>query len=170
MHQELLTARDSITNADAAKHIVSNGASSTCDGEVLLENCKISGIVNALNSGNGSSPSGYINAINSLYYMYGTRYALSPKVNTTKDGEALKILDADEFVEELPYSDYNLYSAKDLEDILTAGAGAGKMSWSVLQWEKTVYYDSILYSGGVGGDFQRRTFGVHRNQQRRQQR
>ncbi len=142
--QELLTARDSITNADAAKHIVSNGASSTCDGEVLLENCKISGIINALNSGNGSSPSGYINAINSLYYMYGTRYALSPKVNTTKDGESLKILDADEFVEDLPYSDYNLYSAKDLEDILTAGAGAGKMSWSVLQWEKTVYYDSTF--------------------------
>lgn len=139
--QELLTARDGITNADAAKHIVSNGASSTCDAEVLLENCYINGIINALNSGNGSSPSGYINAVNSLYYMYGQRYALAPKVNTTKEGEALKVLDAETFVSELPYSDYTLYSASDLASIVKVNAGAGKQAWTPLQWEKTVYYD-----------------------------
>lgn len=140
--QELLTARDSISNAEAAKHIVSNGASSTCDGEVLLENCYLNGIINALNSGNGSSPSGYINAVNSLYYMYGQRYALNPKVNTTKEGEPLKVLDAETFVSELPYSDYTLYSASDLASIVKVNAGAGKVQWIPLQWEKTVYYDS----------------------------
>lgn len=140
--QELLTARDGITNAEAAKHIVSNGASSTCDAEVLLENCYINGIINALNSGNGSSPSGYINAVNSLYYMYGQRYALNPKVNTTKEGEALKVLDADAFTSELPYSNYTLYSASDLASIVKENAGAGKVQWTPLQWEKTVYYDS----------------------------
>ena len=140
--QELLTARDGITNAEAAKHIVSNGASSTCDAEVLLENCYINGIINALNSGNGSSPSGYINAVNSLYYMYGQRYALNPKVNTTKEGEALKVLDADAFTSELPYSNYTLYSASDLASIVKGNAGAGKVQWTPLQWEKTVYYDS----------------------------
>ena len=140
--QELLTARDGITNAEAAKHIVSNGASSTCDAEVLLENCYINGIINALNSGNGSSPSGYINAVNSLYYMYGQRYALNPKVNTTKEGETLKILDADAFTSELPCSNYTLYSTNDLASIVKGNAGAGKVQWTPLQWEKTVYYDS----------------------------
>ena len=72
--QELYTARKSISNEDAAKHIVSNGASSTCNGSVLVENSYISGIMNPLNSGNGSSPSGYINQLNSLYYMNGVQY------------------------------------------------------------------------------------------------
>lgn len=140
--QELLNARDTITDSEAAAHIVSNGASSTCDGSVLLENCFVNGIINALNSGNGSSPSGYINAVNSLYYMYGERYALTPKVNTTKEGEELKLLDADSFVSELPYEDYVLYSASELYEIVRPNAGAGKQDWSALQWEKTVYYDA----------------------------
>ena len=140
--QELLEARNTIADEEVAKHIVSNGASSTCNGEVLLENCYISGIINVLNSGNGSSPSGYINAINSLYYMYGERYALTPKVNTTKEGENLKVLDAETFVAELPYEDYTLYSASELADIVKVNAGAGKQNWSALQWEKTEYYDT----------------------------
>ena len=49
--QELANARASIKNEDAAKHIVSNGASSTCGGHLLMENSVISGIANALNSG-----------------------------------------------------------------------------------------------------------------------
>ncbi len=140
--QELLDARDTITDSEAAAHIVSNGASSTCDGSVLLENCSINGIVNALNSGNGSSPSGAINAVNSLYYMYGTRYALTPKVNTTKEGETLKLLDAVAFVAELPYEEYTLYSADELSEIVKTNAGAGKQEWIALQWEKTDYYDT----------------------------
>ena len=140
--QELYDARLSIKNAEAAKHIVSNGAASTCDGQLLVENSYISGIMNALNSGNGSSPSGYINAVNSLYYVNGTRYALTPKVNTTKAGEQVKVLDADAFVENLPYSDYALYDAADLYSLVVPYAGAGKLNLTVLQWEKGAYKDS----------------------------
>ncbi len=140
--QELYDARASITNKDAAKHIVSNGASSTCDGQLLLENCYINGIINALNSGNGSSPSGYINAVNSLYYIDGTRYALTPKVNTTKPGEQVKILDADAFTENLPYSGYALYDAAELHSLVVPYAGAGKLNLTILQWEKASYKDS----------------------------
>lgn len=140
--QELYDARASITNLDAARHIVSNGASSTCDGQLLLENCYISGIINALNSGNGSSPSGYINAVNSLYYVSGTRYALTPKVNTTKPGEQVKILNADAFTGNLPYSEYALYDAAELSSLVVPFAGAGKLNLTVLQWEKSSYKDS----------------------------
>lgn len=109
--QELYDARTSITDREAALRIVSNGASSTCGGQLLVENSYMNGIVNALNSGNGSSPAGYINAVNSLYYVNGTRYALTPKVNTTKPGETVLLLNADAFVQSLPYSDYVLYDA-----------------------------------------------------------
>jgi pectin methylesterase-like acyl-CoA thioesterase/pectate lyase len=137
--QELLDAKDGITNADAAKHIVSNGASSTCDATVLLENCYINGIQNALNSGNGSSPSGYINAINSSYYMYGEEETLEPKCNTTKEGEEVKVTDADAFISALPYSGYHLYDSETLDQIVIPYAGAGKLDLTVLQWEKTAY-------------------------------
>lgn len=140
--QELYDARASITNPDAAKHIVSNGASSTCDGQLLLENSYINGIINALNSGNGSSPSGYINAVNSLYYVGGTRYALVPKVNTTKPGEQVKVLDADAFIADLPYSGYALYDAAELSTLVVPFAGAGKLNLTVLQWEKSSYKDT----------------------------
>ncbi|MCD7835919.1 MAG: pectinesterase family protein [Lachnospiraceae bacterium] len=136
--QELLDAKDSITNSDAAKHIVSNGASSTCGAYILLENCYINGIQNALNSGNGSSPAGYINAINSAYYMYGVAMELEPKSNSTTDTQVL-VTDADEFISELPYSDYILYDAEYLDQIVVPYAGAGKLELTVLQWEKTSY-------------------------------
>lgn len=137
--QDLLNARNSITNEEAAKHIVSNGAASTCGGQVLLENCYISGIENALNSGNGSSPSGYINAINSVYYMNGKATKLAPKVNTTKEGEPLLITDPDQFKASLPYSEYTLYDADSLKSIIVPYVGAGKMNLTTLQWEKTSY-------------------------------
>ncbi|MDD6573366.1 MAG: pectinesterase family protein [Thermoflexaceae bacterium] len=140
--QELYDARNSISNAEAAKHIVSNGASSTCGGQLLVENSYINGIINALNSGNGSSPAGYINAVNSLYYIDGTRYALTPKVNTTKPGEKVLLLDADNFVENLPYSGYALYDAAELYTVVKPYAGAGKLNLTVLQWEKGAYKDS----------------------------
>lgn len=136
--QELLTVRDSITDASAASHIVSNGASSTCGAQVLLENCYINGIINALNSGNGSSPAGYINAINSAYYMYGVATELVPKSNSTADTRVL-VTDADAFISSLPYSGYRLYDAEYLDQIVVPYAGAGKLDLTVLQWEKTSY-------------------------------
>lgn len=136
--QDLLDVRMSIANEDIAKKIVSNGAASTCEAEVLLENCYINGIQNALNSGNGSSPSGYINAINSLYYMNGVATKLEPKCNTTGDTRVL-VTDATAFKEALPYSDYVLYDAEDLDGIVKYYAGAGKLELTTLQWEKTSY-------------------------------
>jgi hypothetical protein len=142
--QELLDARMSITNAAAAKHIVSNGASSTCDGQLLVESCYINGIQNALNSGNGSSPSGYIAASKTLYYVNGIRYAAIPKVNTTKEGEQLKVTDATQFVENLPYSgNYKLYDAAELATVVKPYTGAGKLNLTVLQWEKASYNTDV---------------------------
>lgn len=151
--QELLEVRKSIANADIAKKIVSNGAASTCNGEVLLENCYINGIWNALNSGNGSSPSGYIAAKDTLYYVDGTRYAALPKVNTSKAGEALKVTDAEAFVAKLPYSDYNLYDAADLETEVKPCTGAGKLMLTTLQWEKGTYYDAAFTAPAPGEDY-----------------
>lgn len=151
--QRLLEIKKSITNADIAKKIVSNGAASTCNGEVLLENCYINGIWNALNSGNGSSPSGYIAAKDTLYYVDGTRYAALPKVNTSKAGEALKVTDAEAFVAKLPYSDYNLYDAAELETEVKPYTGAGKLMLTTLQWEKGTYYDATFTAPAPGEDY-----------------
>lgn len=138
--QELLDAKNTITDETAAAHIVSNGAASTCGAQVLLENCYISGIENALNSGNGSSPAGYINAINSAYYMNGVATKLEPKSNTTADTRVL-ITDADAFKSALPYDSdsYYLYEAEDLSQILMSRVGAGKLVLTNLQWEKASY-------------------------------
>ena len=138
--QELSDVRLSISNEDIANKIVSNGASSTCGAEVLLENCYISGIRNAMNSGDGSGSSGYINATNSLYYMDGIETELAPKVNTSKEGEPLLITNAAAFVAALPYDEnYKLYKADELHGIVIPNAGAGKHYLTVLQWEKTSY-------------------------------
>ena len=136
--QELLNIKEAIENSDIAKKIVSNGAASTCGAQVLLENCFISGIQNALNSGNGSSPAGYINAVNSLYYMNGVKTELVPKNNTSADDLVL-LTDAEAFLESLPYSDYVLYDAAELYGIVPNYAGAGKLELTALQWEKTSY-------------------------------
>lgn len=140
--QELRDIRKTITDEAEARKIVSNGASSTCGGHVLLENSVISGITNALNSGNGSSPAGYINAVNTLYYMDGVRYALEPKVNTTYEGATVLIQDPEAFVSALPYSDYVLYDPATLSTEVVPFTGAGKLTLTALQWEKTAYYDA----------------------------
>lgn len=151
--QYLFDARMSITNKDAAKHIVSNGASSTCDAKVLLENCYMNGIINALNSGNGSSPSGYINAINSLYYIKGVRYKLAPKVNNTLDSSdrTLKITDPVTFKSALGYS-YVLRDAASLSSTVVPFTGAGVATLSTLQWEKSTYIDAVESSSNATYD------------------
>ena len=138
--QELSDVRLSISNEDIANKIVSNGASSTCGAEVLLENCYISGIRNAMNSGDGSGSSGYINATNSLYYMDGIEAELAPRVNTSKEGEPLLITNAAAFVAALPYDEnYKLYNADELHGIVIPNAGARRHYLTVLQWEKASY-------------------------------
>ncbi len=139
--QNLLDVRLSIANEQMAMKVVSNGAASTCGAQVLLENCYISGIQNALNSGNGSSPAGYINAVDSVYYMNGEKTLLEPKSNSTADDRVL-VTDADAFVSGLPYSEYVLCDAEALEQYVIPYAGAGKLSLTVLQWEKASYNDS----------------------------
>ncbi len=136
--QDLLNVRLSIKDELLAEKIVSNGAASTCGGQMLLENCYINGIMKALNSGNGNSPAGYINAVNSLYYMNGVETELKPENNGTADDVVL-ITDADSFVNGLPYSGYVLYDAEDLDGIVKYYAGAGKLQLTNLQWEKTSY-------------------------------
>lgn len=149
--QQLLNIRLSIKNENYAKKVVSNGAASTNGAQVLLQNCYINGIQNALNSGNGSSPSGYINAIDSLYYMDGKLTKLEPKVNTTKAGEPLLVLDAENFLASLPYSEYNLYDAEDLYSVVVPRSGAGKVQMSALQWLKTSYNVEEAEAENPGG-------------------
>ncbi len=137
--QELANARASITNENAAKHIVSNGASSTCGAHVLMENSVINGVTNALNSGNGSSPAGYINAINTDYFLNGIKAKLEVTNNNTQKDGAL-IQDADEFISGLPYN-YITYDSNALETLMVPYAGAEKMKFTTLQWEKSSYID-----------------------------
>ena len=147
--QELANARASITNENAAKHIVSNGASSTCGAHVLMENSVIDGVTNALNSGNGSSPAGYINAINTDYFLKGIKAKLEVTNNNTQKDGAL-IQDADEFISGLPYS-YVTYDSNALETLMVPYAGAEKMKFTTLQWEKSSYIDDkpIVTSSNV---------------------
>ncbi len=139
--QELLKVKSSISNSELASKIVSNGAASTCGGQMLLENCYISGILNALNSGNGNSPAGYINAVDSVYYINGVKKTLKPIANSKTDDRVL-ITNASAFVNALPYSDYILCNAETLDEYVSPYAGAGKLTLTVLQWEKESYNDS----------------------------
>ncbi len=145
---------------NGTSHIVSNGASSTCGGEILLENCYIKDIKNALNSGNGSSPIGYIKAINSKYSFEGKETdVINPTNNTShvndKDKEPL-ITDDTAFKEALPYSGYTTYNASSLDTAVKPNAGAGKLTLSEVQWEKTSYGARAGYEtreeGKYGGD------------------
>lgn len=136
--QELLTAKESIADSSLASEIVSNGASSTCEGYVLLENCYISGIQKALNSGNGKSPSGYINAVNTAYYIGGVAAELAPTCNSSGDTRVL-ITDAESFVEGLPYGEYRLYDAESLKETVVPFAGAGKLAYDAEFWVRTDY-------------------------------
>lgn len=145
---EIYTLKTSITNPEAASKIVSNGAISTCDASVLLENTYIDGIMNPLISGNGSSPGGYMNAINSVYYLNGEQSELVVKDLTVgPDAVSDKILDADKFISELPYSNYKLYSVNQLDTKVLPNVGAGVIDMNSIQWQKTTYND--LSSGDV---------------------
>ena len=130
------------TNPELAKKIVSNGASSNCGAHMLLENCYMSGITNALISGNGSSPAGYINAFNTIYMMDGVKQELKVALNTDKEGEVALVQDKDEFKKDLPYTGYTLYAASELDTKVKPYTGAGKLTLTTLQWEKTSYNEA----------------------------
>ena len=139
---EIYALKTSITNPEAATKIVSNGAISTCNGSVLLENTYIDGIINPLISGNGSSPGGYMNAINSVYYLNGELADLVIKDLTVgPDAVSDKILDADKFISELPYSNYKLYAVSQLDTKVLPNVGAGVIDMNSIQWQKTTYND-----------------------------
>lgn len=143
--QDLRNMRLDIENtagAELAKKIVSNGASSNCGAHMLLENCYMSGMSNALISGNGESAAGYINAFNTIYMLDGQQKETEVILNTSKDGEVALIQDKDEFKKALPYSDYTLYAASGLDKEVKPYTGAGKLTLTTLQWEKTSYNDT----------------------------
>lgn len=143
--QDLRNMRLDIENtagAELAKKIVSNGASSNCGAHMLLENCYMSGMTNALISGNGESAAGYINAFNTIYMLDGQQKETEVILNTSKEGEVALIQDKDEFKNELPYSDYTLYAASSLDTEVKPYTGAGKLTLTTLQWEKTSYNDA----------------------------
>ena len=140
---EIYTLKTSITTPEAASKVVSNGAISTCGASVLLENTYIDGIMNPLISGNGSSPGGYMNAINSVYYLNGEQAELVVKDLTVgPDAVSDKILDADKFISELPYSNYKLYNVNQLDTKVLPNVGAGVIDMNSIQWQKTTYNDS----------------------------
>lgn len=142
--QDLRNMRLDIENtagAQLAQKIVSNGASSNCGAHMLLENCYMSGISNALISGNGDSAAGYINAINTIYMLDGKQKETKVILNTSKAGEVALIQDKDEFKSALPYSGYTLYAASSLDKEVKPHTGAGKLTLTTLQWEKTTYND-----------------------------
>lgn len=90
-----------------------------------------------MNSGNGDSPHGYINAVGSLYYINGVQTALGvTNNNTQKDGSLVQ--DADVFKSALPYT-YTLRDAASLESTVQPYIGAGAVTMTTLQWEKTEY-------------------------------
>ena len=109
---------------------------------MLLENCYMSGITNALISGNGSSPAGYINAFNTIYMMDGAKQELKVALNTDKEGEVALVQDKDEFKKDLPYTGYTLYAASELDTKVKPYTGAGKLTLTTLQWEKTSYNEA----------------------------
>lgn len=138
--QDLYALRASIVHPEAAQKIVSNGASSTCGAELLVQNSYIIGITNALNSGNGSSPSGYINAKNTLYEINHQLTDLEVKCNTSKEGEEVLLLDTEKFLQNLPYGQNVVYyQPENLKTQVQPFVGAGVLDLTTTQWEKTWY-------------------------------
>lgn len=133
---ELLELHNSLTDEYAASKVVSNGAISTQGAKVLVENSSINGISKALLSGNGSSPAGYIAALNTVYVMNG----VPAELTVTDSVYAGLVMDVDAFKQALPYS-YTLYDAHSLASSVLPYAGAGAVTMSSVQWEKTVYND-----------------------------
>lgn len=126
-----------------SKKITSNGALSTCNGEMLLENCYIDGIRRPLMSGNGSSPRGYIKAVNSVWYLGDEDKTKELNPTNHADGQTIPLVtNATKFKRDLPYTDYRRYRAEELKNILageTGGAGAGSITMTAQQWMQTQY-------------------------------
>jgi len=112
-------------------------------------------------SGNGASPGGYINASDTLYYMNGEQTELKVIDNV---GTGM-ILDKDAFIDSLPYEGYILFEAKNLDKMVLPYTGAGNITMTGMQWQKTQYNaepvtdkpDTDLPGGdgsvpGTGGD------------------
>lgn len=119
------------------KHITGNGAISTCNGEMLLENCYIYGLRTPVKTGQGADGvKGYVNAVNCLYYMDGNE----TKLEITSEGtNPPKITDEARFKERLQYKNYKTYDASKLNELVLPNAGAGKVTMTTVQWEKTNY-------------------------------
>ncbi|WP_438448904.1 pectinesterase family protein [Gorillibacterium sp. sgz5001074] len=131
---ELLALRATIADEYAASKVVSNGAISTQGAKVLVENSSINGISKALLSGNGTSPAGYIGARNTVYILNGVPAELA----VTDSVNAGLVMDIDAFKLTLPYR-YTLYDPNTLASTVLPYAGAGAVTMSYVQWEKTVY-------------------------------
>lgn len=147
--QDLYDWRTDNSNPIRGK-ITSNGASSNCNGKMLLENCYIKGINHPIISGNDESSPGYINAIHSLYYIGSADKTseLKPKNNNSDSYTgSIDVLttNAEEFISTLPYkTNYQKYAASSLNtnaaDSIKTLAGAGdRTDFSELQWQKTFY-------------------------------
>lgn len=139
------------------ERIASNGAISTCDGHMLLENCYIKGIQNPLVSGNAQSRPGYINAVDSVYYIGDTDKTdeLVPRNNNDDDytgSREVLVTDPEEFLKALPYSDYVKYPAESLNRDIVPFTGAGQLTMSAQQWEKTKYDDGEIGSTEESGE------------------
>lgn len=139
----ILDSSEVYTADPTGKLVTSNGSISTCNGQMLLENCYINGIRRPLMSGNSSSPRGYTGAVNSVWYLGNTKKDLVPTSNVKDDaGNTLPALtlDADEFKANLPYKDnYTTYDAESLKTVVMPNAGAGKLTLTAEQWVKTQY-------------------------------
>lgn len=128
-------------------HITGNGPASTCNGEMLIENCYVNGVRSPLRSGYGS-PTGYIKAVDSIYrtdvknndgeYTYIERpFDVTDIITDT--GVKAKVTDEALFREKLPYKNYTKYDASKLEELVLPYAGAGKLTMTTVQWERTSY-------------------------------
>ena len=120
-------------------HISGIGAICVCKGEMLLENCYISGLRQPLKTAPGARE-GYVNAVDCLYYMNGSPAEIKIAVEGTLSPEKQPIpTDAVRFKENLIYKDYTKYDASKLKELVLPYVGAGKLTMTTVQWERTSY-------------------------------
>ena len=74
--------------------------------------------------------------------MDGAKQELKVALNTDKEGEVALVQDKDEFKKDLPYTGYTLYAASELDTKVKTYTGAGKLTLTTLQWEKTSYNEA----------------------------
>lgn len=119
-------------------HISGIGAISTWRGEMLLENCYIYGLRQPLKTAPGAGQ-GYVNAVDCLYYMDGKPAEIKIAIEGTLSETSSKITDEVRFRERLPYKDYTKYDASKLKEFVLPYVGAGKLTMTTAQWERTKY-------------------------------